>query len=74
MQEFVGSNHTKGTKIWFSHFTILEVKREELFCQTNIKLLKLIKRYSIISKNKIIMIKCFFLHSLNSAFEQYYNS
>ena len=28
---------------YFSHFTLFRVKCEELFCKTNIKLLKLIK-------------------------------
>ena len=32
----------KGQKICFSHFTLIRVECEELFCKTNIKLLKLI--------------------------------
>ena len=37
--EVVGSNHTEG-KICLSHFTLIRVECEELFCKTNIKLLK----------------------------------
>ena len=41
MHEVVGSNTTEG-KICFSHFTLIRVKCEKLFCKTNIKVLKLI--------------------------------
>ena len=42
MQKVVGSNPTEN-EIWFSNFTLSRMKSEELYCKTNIKLLKLIK-------------------------------
>ena len=45
MQEVVVSNPTGGEgQISFSHFPLFRVECEELFCKTNIKLLKLIKQ------------------------------
>ena len=32
-----------GAKFCFSHFTLIRVKCEELFCKSNIKLFKLFK-------------------------------
>ena len=40
MQEVVGSNPIAG-KICFSHFTLFRAKCEELFCKTNIKIIKI---------------------------------
>ena len=44
MQEVVGSKPTEGIKICFSYFTLLLIRVTcgELFCKTNVKLLKLI--------------------------------
>ena len=53
----MGSNLTKG-KICYSHFTLFRVEGEELFCKTDIKLLKINK--NLILKN--LTFNCVFFY------------
>ena len=41
MQDVVSLNPIDGTKYYFSHYSLLEWNVKNLFCKTNIKLLKL---------------------------------
>ena len=65
MQEVVGSNPTKGTKMFFTFYSI-RVKCEELFWKTNIKLLKLIKQIKCIKNDDEIQFKLISYDALNA--------
>ena len=61
MQEVVGSNSTES-KICFSHFTLFNVKCEEVFWKTNIKLLKeIVWKWKMIGERNchcLLWLKC----------------